>query len=226
MHPSPPARTARTARPVPVGRAAGPPLYGLDIETDTSTGGLDPRCSGVIAVAVATAEGSVVTTGPEPRLLADVDALLAGLEPGIVVTWNGGAFDLPFLADRARCRGVPLALRLVADPALHTRTPLPGHAGSYRASWGGHRHLDAYRVYRNDLDRWLDVSCSLKSVARLLGFRVPYVDAARVHELDADALAAYVSSDAVLAREAALARWTTAAPFLDPVPAAAARASP
>jgi hypothetical protein len=98
---------------------------------------------------------------------------------------------------------------------------LPGHAGSYRAAWGAHRHLDAYRVYRNDLDRWLDVSCSLKSVARLLGFSVPYVDASRVHELDPEALVAYVGSDAVLAREAALARWSTAAPFVDPVPTVA-----
>lgn len=211
MHSSSPVRG-----PLPAG-----PLYGLDIETDTATGGLDPRCSAVIAVAVSTADRSVVMTGPERRVLSDVDSLLADLDPGIIVTWNGGAFDLPFLSDRARRCGVPLGLRLDADPALRTRTPLPGHDGSYRAGWGQHRHLDAYRVYRNDLHRWLDVSCSLKSVARLLGFRVPYVDASRVHELDAEALAAYVSSDAVLAREAALARWATAAPFIDPVRATA-----
>jgi DNA polymerase elongation subunit (family B) len=208
------------------------PLYGLDIETDTATGGLDPHRSAIIAVAVSTEDRSVVLTGPEPELLGDVEDLLAGLEPGIIVTWNGGAFDLPYLADRARRTGVALGLRLEADHALRTRTPLPGHGGSYRATWGRHRHLDAYRVYRNDLDRWIDVSCSLKSVARLLGFRVPVVDASRVHELDAEALAAYVSSDAFLARKAALARWSTAAPFVDPValvasaPGSAVRASP
>lgn len=209
MHPS-------STGPPDEGRPSGP-LYGLDIETDTATGGLDPHTSAVIAVAVATPEGSTVLTGTESELLADVESLLTGLDPGIVITWNGGAFDLPFLVDRARRCGVPLGIRLRADPALPTRTPLPGHEGSYRAAWGAHRHLDAYRVYRNDLYRWLDVSCSLKSVARLLGFRVPYVDAARVHELDAEALAAYVGRDAILAREAAIARWATALPFLDPV---------
>lgn len=194
-----------------------PLLYGLDIETDTATDGLDPRVSAVVAVAVSTPDRDLVLTGPEAELLHGLDSLLADLPAGVIVTWNGSAFDLPYLSDRGRLCGVPLGLRLTPDPAVPTRTPLPGHAGSYRARWGRHRHLDAYRVYRNDLKRLLDVSCSLKSVARLLGMPVVEVDTTQVHALEPDHLAAYVASDAHLARDAALARWTTARPFIDRV---------
>jgi DNA polymerase elongation subunit (family B) len=194
-----------------------PLLYGLDIETDTATDGLDPRVSAVVAVAVSTPDRDVVLTGPEAELLHGVESILGELPAGVIVTWNGSAFDLPYLADRAGLCGVPLGLHLTPDPALPTRTPLPGHDGSYRARWGPHRHLDAYRVYRNDLKRLLDVSCSLKSVARLLGMPVVEVDASRVHALEPDHLAAYVASDAHLARDAALARWSTARPFIDPM---------
>jgi len=195
-----------------------PPLYGLDIETDTAAGGLDPRLSRIIAVAVAAPDRDIVLTGAEPGLLADLDQLVSGLASGVLVTWNGASFDLPYLADRARRCGTRLALTLALDPSLPTRTPLPGHEGSYRGVWYGHRHLDAYRVYRNDLKRFLDVSCSLKSVAQLLGLPTTAVDAARVHELTNDELVAYVASDARLAQAAAMARWPTAAPFVDPDP--------
>jgi hypothetical protein len=42
----PPNRTVRADRPVP--------LYGLDIETDTTIDGLDPSCAAVVAVGLAT----------------------------------------------------------------------------------------------------------------------------------------------------------------------------
>ena len=195
-----------------------PLLYGLDIETDTAVGGLDPRISRIIAAAVSTPGRDVVLTGPEPELLADLDELVWGLPAGVLVTWNGASFDLPFLADRARRCGATLGLTIDPDPRLPTRTPLPGHEGSYRGRWYWHRHLDAYRVYRNDLKRLLDVSCSLKSVAQLLGLPTTSVDAARVHELGHGELVAYVASDARLAQAAALARWSTAVPFVDPDP--------
>jgi DNA polymerase family B, exonuclease domain len=205
-----------------------PALYGLDIETDTAVGGLDPAVSRIIAVAVSTGERDVVFTGPESDLLHGLDALLAGLPSGVLVTWNGAAFDLPFIADRARACASPVGLVITPDPSLRTRTPLPGHLGSYRAHWHHHGHLDAYRVWGNDLKRLLDMSCSLKSVAQLLGLAATRVDTARVHELSRDELTAYVASDARLARAAALARWATAVPFLDPSvrPHPSARPSP
>ena len=76
-------------------------VYGLDIETDTTENGLDPRVAAVVTVALVGPTYEEVFTGPESQLLTDLDARLAQLEPGVLATWNGSAFDLPFLADRA-----------------------------------------------------------------------------------------------------------------------------
>lgn len=178
-----------------------PELYGLDIETDTRVDGLDPRVSAVVTVAVCGAGHEAVFTGPERRLLRNLDQHLAALPPGVLATWNGAAFDLPFLADRARMAGVRLGLRLEPDPSLGPiGAPLPGHECAYRAAWGEHRHLDAFRLYRADVRSLLRISCSLKSIARLAGFRPVEVDRSRIHDLSREALHAYASSDARLAR--------------------------
>ena len=190
------------------------PLYGLDIETDTSCGGLDPRAGGIVAAAVATDAGCRVVGGPEPELLSSLDSVLADLEPGVVVTWHGAGFDLPFLADRAARYGIRLGLELAPDPAIDVRCPLAGHDAAYRAAWGGHTHLDAYQLFR-DIGRALLLSCSLKTMARFFGLEPVEVDRARIHDLDADSLAAYVASDAELARRLAALRWHAAPPFLD-----------
>jgi DNA polymerase elongation subunit (family B) len=177
------------------------PVYGLDIETDTSLNGLDPAIGGIVTVALSSADGDDVFDGPETEMLAAVDAHLAGLTPGVLATWNGAFFDLPFLADRAAHRGVALGLRLTLDPRIPSRRdPLPGHRGAYRACWHGHRHLDAYQLYRSDVGPTLGISCSLKAIARLVGLTPVEVDRARIHDLAPDALAAYVASDARLAR--------------------------
>lgn len=192
-----------------------PPVYGLDIETDTAAGGLDPRRAGILAIAVVTAARDIVFTGSESEILADVDEAIRSLDPGVIATWNGSAFDLPFIIDRAAKHGVRLGLAINPDSTLATRTPLPGHAGSYRGTWFEHHHLDAYRLYRNDLKRSLDVSCSLKSVAQLTGIPFVDADASRVHELEEAELRRYVASDARVARQLALKRWTTASRFVD-----------
>jgi hypothetical protein len=54
------------------------------------------------------------------------------------------------------------------------------------------------------------VSCSLKSIARLVGIDALEVDASAVHQLSPAQLARYVASDAVTARALALRRWATA----------------
>jgi len=195
-----------------------PPLYGLDIETDTLIDGLDPAVSPVVLAALSTPEGDTVYDGPEPALLAALDARLAALPPGVVVTWNGATFDLPFLADRAAAAGVPLGLRLVPDPTVVLgRGPLRGHEGAYRARWYGHGHLDAYRLYRGDVGRVLRVSCGLKTIARLVGLTPVEVDRERIHELPRDVLDAYVTSDARLARLLAERRPAGLGPFVDRV---------
>ena len=61
-------------------------------------------------------------------------------------------------------------------------------------------------MYRADVGRVLRVSCGLKSVARMVGLAAVEVDRERIHELSPAALAAYVASDARLARMLAVRR--------------------
>jgi uncharacterized protein YprB with RNaseH-like and TPR domain len=195
-----------------------PAVYGLDIETDTRENGLDPRVAAVVTVALACPGYEEVFTGSEPQLLADLDERLAQLEPGVIATWNGAAFDLPFIADRAAMHELPLGLRLRHDSAITMRrAPLPGHRGAYRASWFDHGHLDAYRLYRGDVGPALRISCSLKSIARFVGLAPVEVDRTKIHDLSNEALHAYAASDARLARILTERRWGTASRFIDRV---------
>ena len=109
----------------------GTPIYGLDIETDTTIDGLDPAVASIVTVALSTPEGDEVLAGPERELFLALDRRLADLPAGVIATWNGAVFDLPFLAHRARWWGMHLGLRLQGQP------------GSYRATWHEHGHVDA-----------------------------------------------------------------------------------
>ena len=195
-----------------------PVLYGLDIETDTTVDGLDPARSRVVAVAVAATDGdATVFAGDDERaLLEALDRWLKRVRPGVLTTWNGAGFDLPFLADRAAAIGVRLGLELAPDASIDSRhAPLTGHSLPYRARWYRHLHLDACALYRVLLDDGVERSFSLKSVARDAGLVPVEVDRALIHELSADELRRYVTSDAVLARELAARRWLDAPPFVD-----------
>jgi DNA polymerase family B, exonuclease domain len=183
------------------------PFYGLDIETDTTVDGLDPARSAIVAVALSTADDDQVFLGPEHSILTDLEQSLGQLPPGVIITWNGSAFDMPFLADRARRHDVNLSLRLRPDPTIvRRRDCLPGHHTAYRAVWGDHSHLDGYLLYRADVGRSLGLSCGLKALSRLVGLAPVEVDRSRIHELDAAAVSEYVASDARLARLLVLRR--------------------
>lgn len=192
-----------------------PSIYGLDIETDTRINGLDPSVAPILAVALST-DIDELFEGPEDELIASLDARLSTLPPGVLATWNGAAFDLPFIADRARLHGLRLGLETVADRTIPCRhDPLPGHEHSYRARWYCHSHVDAYRVYRNDVGPSLRISCSLKSIARFVGLAPIEVDRTAIHDLSREALHAYAASDARLARILAERRWATASKHID-----------
>ena len=191
-------------------------LYGLDIETDTTMNGLDPSVAAVVAVGLSSeAHGDVAFTGDEPTVLRDLDAHLANMAPGVIVTWNGAAFDLPFLADRAAAHGLDIGLSILWDPAIRKRRdPIPGHIGAYRARWHQHDHVDAYRAYRALSDD-PEQSCGLKAVARREGFEPIEVDCEQIHTLSAEDLSTYVLSDARLARLLAARRWREIKRFAD-----------
>ena len=197
--------------------AAVPPVYGLDIETDTATDGLDPQVGRILCIGISGSGGELVLAHhDEAAMLEDLDGWLADMTPGVLATWNGSAFDLPYLATRAHLLDVAVGLELELDPAMVLRQgPLPGHDGAYRATWHEHTHLDAYRVFRSDVGRTFGLSCSLKSVAGLVGLEPVDEDASRVHELSRDDRHAYVASDARCTRELVLRRWATAAGAVD-----------
>jgi DNA polymerase elongation subunit (family B) len=193
-----------------------PTVYGLDIETDTTVDGLDPEVAAVVTVALSNDGFDEVFTGNEDTILHDLDERLAVVPPGVIATWNGAAFDLPFLADRAALHGIHLGLRLRSDPTIALdHPPLPGHQSAYRARWHKHGHVDAYRLYRADVGPTLRVSCSLKSIARLVGFTPIDVDRTRIHDLSHEMLHAYAASDARLARVLTERRWGTASRYVD-----------
>jgi hypothetical protein len=115
------------------------PVYGLDIETDTSVNGLDPAVGGIVTVALSGPDGDEVFDGLEIEMLAAVDARLAGLTPGVLATWNGAFLDLPFLADRAAHHGVALGLRLTLDPRIPSQAHQPGRGPEWGAGRDGRR---------------------------------------------------------------------------------------
>lgn len=144
-------------------------VYGLDIETGHAGGTVgervDPRLAPVTRVAFSTPASDWTFTGDEPDLLGELDEVIADHRPGILVTWNGSGFVLPYLADRANIRGVRLGLRLAAEPRLRTRgETLVGHPSPYVAAWHGHRHLDAARLYRSGRRPLVEVTELLRSL--------------------------------------------------------------
>lgn len=198
-------------------------IFALDIETDTSplteaekaagftARGLDSRITPVTAAAFHDGRHTNVLHAADYRdgeagLLSRVGAYMIGAgasrdNGGVLVTWNGSVFDLPFLVDRARMLGVLgwfTGLELTRDESIVPKyDPLPGHAGGYRATWHGLPHLDMAYVDRDECLA-TGVSWSLKPWATHLGLDPVEVDRTRMHELSRAELDSYVASDAVI----------------------------
>lgn len=179
------------------------PIVALDIETT----GLDPENSRALAVALSDCASDEVLAGDdEDELLARVEDRIATL-PGetILATWNGEAFDLPFLRRRFEIRGMTTSLDLSPRGVM-------GKYGQprFEATWGGRRHVDIAYPYR-DRAAELGVEWSLKPLARALGFDPVEVDrnGDAIARMSKDALAEYAASDARIT--ALLARNMTTA---------------
>jgi hypothetical protein len=184
-------------------------IYGIDIETEVRGGTLDPSVSRIRAIAVSTRSSETTFTGDEVTILNAVDHHLASLPDGVVATWNGAVFDLPFIADRARALGVGLGLVLCPDHRRRVGCDLlPGHEVAYRATWGRHRHLDTFRLYGD--------SGSSSTLGSLIGLpRRRAATIASTGNLLNEALHAHAASDARLARVLAERRRQSALRLVD-----------
>jgi uncharacterized protein YprB with RNaseH-like and TPR domain len=199
------------------------PRYAVDIETDTTpchkppqedcqTRGLDPGRTTITEIAIVSGKmlGEVLDAKPprpfvrsgkgtaaEARMLTRFTSLLNALPTGVVVTWNGAAFDAPFLVDRYQVEHLVCPVKIRYDSTLKLKyPPLPGHPGGYRASFGPHSHVDIAEVFR-PIAEALGVRHSLKPVARaVLGIEPIEVDRRRMHELSAEERFRYAVSDA------------------------------
>ncbi len=155
------------------------------------------------AVAISGGGIETVLDGPDERaLLVETDRLLASVEAGVLVTWNGSGFDLPFIAARAPILGLSLGLVTWHDPSIAGRhDPLPREPGRVRGRWHRLGHPDGFQPYRADVEQNLPISCGLKSLAKFVGLAPVEVDRRRIHELTPEEMHEYVLSDARLARQ-------------------------
>jgi len=196
-------------------------IYALDLETDTTINGLDPRVAAVTECAVSTAAGDTVHSADyygEATMLFNLDKHLAALPPGLIVTWNGAFFDLPFLYTRRRILSLPpsstlrqFGLHLIPQPGLTPKYDYIGdHTCAYAAVWSRgndsgvpHQHLDISFAYKK-VAADLGVKHSLKPVAKALGIKVIEVDRERMHLLTPAQRTAYAASDTRATRELAI----------------------
>jgi hypothetical protein len=188
-------------------------IYSFDIETannkDLGEDGLDPRRSRVTSVSVSSEYRNwVFDDSNEVTLLTSLSKLITSLTPGLLVTWNGSAFDLPFLHDRHNINALsnPISLRASSRPTKYA--PIGGHTCGYHADgplWGRHSHADIQWAWENKAKE-MGVKWSLKPLAEALGFNPVVEDAANLHLLSPEARARYNLSDAQMTRRLALYR--------------------
>ena len=81
----------------------------------------------------------------EPKLLLaalSTESALV-LRKGLLVTWNGSGFDMPFLHKRYVATGVSTGLRVLVDPSIPSKYPTnQGLGPPVRVSWHSAAHVD------------------------------------------------------------------------------------
>jgi len=123
--------------------------------------GLSPFSGRVVAIGVAIgSEDPIVFYGTnEKTLLEDLSRLVAANRLELIVTFNGEAFDLPFLAHRALVQGVPGLARILPFSSKRPKFSrmlksldiynymggkwvINGTLEEYALLYGGHEHLN------------------------------------------------------------------------------------
>lgn len=202
----------QTASATRVKPRPGDHVYAMDIETDTDgVNGLDPREARITELVICGPREAVVFDDEdETTLLVRADNYLRRLRPGLISTWNGTFFDLPFIFDRARMlynaghsEIGDLGMTLLPVPGLTPKYDyLPGHTVGYDCLWRGrgngvfdlHRHLDISFAYKGFADEH-GIRHSLKPVAQAHGIEMIEVDRCRMHDLTPQERHDYVVSD-------------------------------
>jgi DNA polymerase elongation subunit (family B) len=102
------------------------------MQIDLETTGLDPAHDRVFVVAVRDPDGVtevIEASGEgdpaEAKLIARLVAMVRAADPDVIENHNLHGFDLPFLDQRARALGVPLALGRTDDTTLRQRGARP-----------------------------------------------------------------------------------------------------
>lgn len=210
-------------------RPPGPWFVGLDIETDTATDGLDPRVSRILSWSIAGVETSVVYLARveevEDSAITGLLSALHGLShqasvesPLVITTWNGSAFDWPFihtrlskLVDESPTIDLDYSLwpfRLhLSDDRVPKYEPIGDHPGGYRVDfplWPNVFHLDVAFALKGYCEE-NDLSWSLKAVMDHQGMARPKGKLAeKTAELPHWLLAGYNLSDAEATRSLGL----------------------
>jgi DNA polymerase I len=160
------------------------------MQIDLETTGLDARCHRIFMIAVRDphgaielleAHGTTLDDAAEADLIARLVAKVQACDPDVIENHNLQGFDLPFLDQRARRLGVPLALGRIGPPGLRQRAARRGIlSGSgdaqrrVRFVAPGRELIDTMdAVLRHDFVAREFPSHGLKAVARHLGIAGP-----------------------------------------------------
>jgi DNA polymerase, archaea type len=160
------------------------------MQVDLETTGLDPRCHRIFMIAtrdprgvveLLEAHGPTLDDAAEADLISRFVAKVQACDPDVIENHNLHGFDLPFLDQRARHLGVPLALGRIGPPGLRQRAARRGIlSGSgdaqrrIRLIAPGRELIDTMdAVLRHDFTTREFPSHGLKAVARHLGLAGP-----------------------------------------------------
>jgi DNA polymerase I len=167
------------------------------LQFDLETTGLDPAHDAIFLIAVRTPDGKTETLeGDEADIVRRLVATVRAHDPDVIENHNLHGFDLPFLVERARVLGVPLALGRTGEAGLRQRGARRGAQsgdGEQRIRYiaPGRELIDTLdAVVRHDFATRDLPGHGLKAVARHLGLA-----AADREEIPGDQIAAVYARD-------------------------------
>jgi len=201
------------------------------LQVDLETTGLDAARDRIFVCAVRDPAGQIEifeARGDDPRdeaeLIARLVAHVRAKDPDVIENHNLHGFDLPFLAQRARILGVPLALGRAGRPGLRSRparrgVTTPGNAARrIRYTVPGRELIDTLdAVLRHDFATRDLPGHGLKAVARHLGLAAAdreHIPGAQIYDVwkrDPARVRRYAAAD--VAEVAGLARLYGGAAF-------------